>query len=125
MQFLSQTDAAAAKVDVLNVRIARLSDQSSQVAAAAVVDAASGNLGPSATSSDAELKKYGPILLGLTGANLLVACILAVIGTAQCVKRSGKSGSPTRSMKYARVQLEEEEFKGSDGYEAKRYSVTL
>ncbi|KAJ7663203.1 hypothetical protein DFH06DRAFT_1324680 [Mycena polygramma] len=94
MQLLPQTDPTAAVADVLNVRMARLSSQSS----GAVAAVAAGNTESASHGSNSQVKKYGPIVVGLLGANLLVAVILAAIGVVVCVKRGGKS------VKYERGQ---------------------
>jgi lysophospholipase len=56
-------------------------------AAAALVDA------DSSTSSSNGLAKYGPIVIGLLGANLLVTAVLLVLGIVLCTRKGVK---PTR-----------------------------
>ncbi|KAJ7602077.1 hypothetical protein DFH06DRAFT_1153104 [Mycena polygramma] len=113
VQLLSQTDPTAVVTDVLNIRMARLSGQSPAPAGAAVVAAAAAAAtGSSATES--QVHKYAPIVIGLLGANLLVAIMLAAIGLVLCLKkRGGKNG---RSTNYAPMSL------AGDAYEDKRYS---
>ncbi|KAF8155032.1 aspartic peptidase domain-containing protein [Mycena galopus ATCC 62051] len=119
MQFLSVTNATAAQADVANVRMARLSGQQYMSAGfAAAADTASSSSG----DSDSLINKYGPIIIGLLGANLVVVLILAVLGVASFVKSSGKSLSRTRSPQYAPVKVGEDEKRTLDGYEDKRYS---
>ncbi|KAJ7663184.1 aspartic peptidase domain-containing protein [Mycena polygramma] len=116
VQLLPLTDPTAAVADVSTVRMARISNQTSgaMVAAAGAADTES-----SSGDSDSQVKKYGPIVVGLVGANLLVALILAIIGLVLCVKRGAKSGPRT---KYARVQVAEEESKALDRYDERPYS---
>ncbi|KAJ7851049.1 aspartic peptidase domain-containing protein [Mycena olivaceomarginata] len=126
MQFLSQTDPALAQADVLNVRMTRLSTNSDGTSAAGrLSDAASADSADSSAGGNSDsslINKYGPIIIGLLGANLLVVLILAVIGLILCVKRSGKSGSRGRKQQYSAVKVGEEETRALDGYAGKRYS---
>jgi hypothetical protein len=125
MQFLSQTDSALAQADVLNVRMAHLSTNSDGTSAAGrLSDAAAADSAPSSDgSSDSSLiAKYGPIIIGLLGANLLVVLILAAVGVVLCVKRAGKSLSRGRTQQYSAVKVGEEETRPLDGLEGKRYS---
>ncbi|KAJ7851059.1 aspartic peptidase domain-containing protein [Mycena olivaceomarginata] len=124
MQFLSQTDPALAQADVLNVRMAHLSTNSDGTSAAGrLSDAAATDSAPSSDgNSDSSLIiKYGPIIIGLLGANLLVVLILAAVGVVLCVKRGGKSAS-RRTQQYSAVKVGEEETRPLDGLEGKRYS---
>ncbi|KAJ7727420.1 aspartic peptidase domain-containing protein [Mycena maculata] len=123
MQFLAQTDPTLAKADVQNVRMARLYGQqgTSPAGFAATADTTASS---TPGSSDALLSKYGPIVVGLLGANLLVVLILAVVGLVLCVRRGGQSAGRIRTTQYApvKVQVGEDETRALDGYEDKRYS---
>ncbi|KAF7338964.1 Peptidase A1 domain-containing protein [Mycena venus] len=124
MQFLAQTDPTFAKADVLNVRMARLSGQqgSSPAGFAAVADNDAASSSSNANSDSSLINKYGPIIIGLLGANLVVVLILAVLGLVLCVKRSGKNVSRARTPQYTQVKLGEDETRALDGYDEKRYS---
>ncbi|KAJ6484920.1 aspartic peptidase domain-containing protein [Mycena sanguinolenta] len=119
MQFLSVTDAAAAQADVANVRMARLSGQPYTNAAGA---AAAAETASSSGNSDSLSNKYGPIIIGLLVANLVVVLILAVLGVISFVRSGGKSVSRVQSPQYAPVKVGEDEARALDGYEDKRYS---
>ncbi|KAJ7684400.1 lysophospholipase [Mycena polygramma] len=55
--------------------------------------AASGALADAVSGSSDSVTKYGPIVIGLLGANLLVSAVLAVLGVVLCVR---KRGTPAR-----------------------------
>ncbi|KAJ7073298.1 aspartic peptidase domain-containing protein, partial [Mycena belliarum] len=128
IQLLSLTDATAAAAEVMDVRMAQVarlrtplqpddpstSERSSGLAAA-VENSPSG----SSPSSDL-ITKYGPIVIGLLGANLLVVVILAVMGLVMCVKRGAKSGSRAHTSTYARARVDED-MQALDSYEDKPY----
>ncbi|KAJ7670384.1 aspartic peptidase domain-containing protein [Mycena rosella] len=126
MQFLAQTDPAFAKADVLKVRMANLGQQGTGASGfAAVADPTSPTPTPApapAPASDSLATKYGPIIIGLLAANLVVVLILAVLGLVLCVKGGGKSGA--RKPQYAPVKFAEgeDERRALDGFEDKRYS---
>jgi hypothetical protein len=125
MQFLSQKDPVLAQADVLNVRMARLSTNSDGTSAAGrLSDAAAAHSAPSSAGGNYDsslINKYGPIIIGLLGANLLVVLILAAVGVVLCVKRGGKSAS-RRTQQYSAVKVGEDETRPLDGYAGKRYS---
>ncbi|KAJ7602085.1 aspartic peptidase domain-containing protein [Mycena polygramma] len=112
VQLVSQTDPKTAVAEVLNVRMARLSGQTSTPSGAAAAAAVAH--GTSSSDNDPQVHKYAPIVIGLLGANLLVALILAVIGVAMCTKKRG--GRNGRTTKFAPMQLR------GDDYEDKHYS---
>ncbi|KAJ6483758.1 aspartic peptidase domain-containing protein [Mycena vitilis] len=140
IQLLSQTDPVAAAADVLKVRIALLSNLSSvgstatapgasaahgaNAGASPVAAALDSTNGSSSTASDnADVSKYGPIVIGLLGGNLLVTLLLLAVGVAQCIRRSGRAGSGKGSGKYAQVRIAPEEARSLDSYDSdKRYS---
>ncbi|KAJ7445432.1 aspartic peptidase domain-containing protein [Mycena latifolia] len=136
MQLLSQTDPTSAKADVTNVRMAQLANNPPEgipasfqpltivetpptgtIAASLLESGASSN---STSTPDSLVSKYGPIIVGLLGANLLVVVVLAVIGLALCVKRGRKSRAP----RYVPVKFREPGAvpRQSESYEDKRYS---
>ncbi|KAJ7671395.1 aspartic peptidase domain-containing protein [Mycena polygramma] len=140
IQLLSHTDPVAAAADVLKVRMALLSNLSSAGSTATaqgasvahganaggspVAAALDNTNGSSSNASDnADVSKYGPIVIGLLGGNLLVTLLLLAVGVAQCIKRSGRAGSGKGSGKYAQVRIAPEEARPLDSYDSdKRYS---
>ncbi|KAJ7441571.1 aspartic peptidase domain-containing protein [Mycena latifolia] len=120
MQLLAQTDPTAAAADVLKVRMPQISSSPSSAAADGRVAAALENANQPSSTSDSEVKKWAPIIIGLLVGNLFVVLLLAAIGLALCVKRGGKSGSPKST--YSRVRFGEDEARPLDSFEDKRYS---
>ncbi|KAJ7054457.1 aspartic peptidase domain-containing protein [Mycena amicta] len=113
MQFLSQTDKHAAS-DFAGVRRKLLRDGPPELDPQAFVelfgftgassisgsesvssklsdDLASVSSPSSSSSSDPLLRTYGPLIIGLLGANLLLVLILVVVGIMLLVKRRGLS----------------------------------
>jgi hypothetical protein len=78
------------------------------------VAAALGDSDGSGTSSDPQLKKYGPIVIGLLTANLLVLLVLIGIRLMAYMKKSGPGG--TRGTSYAPVELKDDEPNASRTY---------
>ncbi|KAJ7110929.1 aspartic peptidase domain-containing protein [Mycena epipterygia] len=120
MQLLSQTDPKAAAADVLNVRMARLSNPTGPPAGSAAFSAAIDDTSP-VLNSDSTVTKYATIIIGLLGANLLVVLILVVVGLALCVGRRGKGVSRVRTRKYEQVR-DDEDTRPLDSYRGKHYS---
>ncbi|KAJ7669242.1 aspartic peptidase domain-containing protein [Mycena polygramma] len=62
---------------------------------------------PTTTSSDSKVAKYGPIVIGLLGANLGLLLFLLYLGVSALVKHGRTVGSPrrTREAKYTPVRL--------------------
>ncbi|KAJ6491404.1 aspartic peptidase domain-containing protein [Mycena vitilis] len=65
---------------------------------------------PTTTSSDSKVAKYGPIVIGLLGANLALLLFLLFLGVSALVKHGRTMGSPrrTREAKYTPVTLEDD-----------------
>ncbi|KAJ7073304.1 aspartic peptidase domain-containing protein [Mycena belliarum] len=117
IQLLSLTDATAAAAEVMTVRMAQVArmripldpNNPSKIGPSPGSVAAVENSPPgSSPSSDSQIAKYGPIVIGLLGANLLVVLVLAVMGLVMCVKRGAKSGSRPRTSTYARARVDED-----------------
>ncbi|KAJ7076738.1 aspartic peptidase domain-containing protein [Mycena belliarum] len=136
-QLLAQTDPTAAIADVANVRMALLaggppegippsfmpmtvmdSPPSGTIAATLLTtDAAAG----SSSDSDSKVQRYALIVIGLLGANLLIALALAVVGVVLCVKRGGRSG-PRKPAYVPVFKSPVDDPRKSESYEDKRYS---
>ncbi|KAF8209685.1 peptidase S8/S53 domain-containing protein [Mycena galopus ATCC 62051] len=82
------------------------SDTDSLHTSGAVVDAVSSDTDTGTDSSDAAVRKYAPIVIGLLSANLVILLILVVLGVLLYVRRGRAVGG---SSKYAPVKLREEE----------------
>jgi hypothetical protein len=135
VQLLSQTDKGAAK-DFAHVRAKRLRNAPPELAPADIIalfdgpsavsaagEVSSANLVAAAdteigspSSTDSQITKYAPIVIGLLGANLLLLVVVALTGIVGCV-RNGRQVGPV--WQYAPVKVREE-----DVYEQKagRYS---
>ncbi|KAJ6606065.1 aspartic peptidase domain-containing protein [Mycena vulgaris] len=70
---------------------------------------ASVNLAENGTTSDSTVAKYGPIIIGLLAANLVIMLVVAFLGVMSFV-RSGRKSGPTRALnpQYAPVKLKED-----------------
>jgi saccharopepsin len=145
MQFLAQTDPQTAIRDVQTVRMAQLAnlDPELQGIPDGFVAATPGSTPPSIPASSAGsdsasnavaiadassgsrysiVQKYGLIIIGLVGGNLLVLLVLLVVNIVSCVKRRASSGSP-RGAKYAQVRFKEAEpLEAEEFQEQSRYS---
>ncbi|KAJ6540530.1 aspartic peptidase domain-containing protein [Mycena capillaripes] len=141
MQLLSQTpDARTLIQELLSVRMARLATlppefqgfipgyvpapPGSVLPATPVPGtSASGSLAADASdsspngNSDSTVKQYALIVIGLLSGNLLVLLILAAVGVALYVKRSGSARAP--NAKYVPVKFKEE-TRGLERYEEDR-----
>ncbi|KAJ7771442.1 lysophospholipase catalytic domain-containing protein [Mycena metata] len=60
---------------------------SSSYTTVAHVDAALAATDSSPSMTEGFVKKYGPIVVGLLGANLLISCILLVVGVLLCIRK--------------------------------------
>ncbi|KAJ7255244.1 aspartic peptidase domain-containing protein [Mycena rebaudengoi] len=69
---------------------------------------ASVNLADNDTSTtDSQVSKYGPVIVGLLAANLVLLLVLAFLGVMGFVRNGRKTG-PTRSAAYAPVKIKED-----------------
>ncbi|KAF7298353.1 Six-hairpin glycosidase [Mycena kentingensis (nom. inval.)] len=80
----------------------------------------------SSSSSSSSMDKWGPIIVGLLSANLLLLILVAALGVMNCV-RNGRTAGATRggNAKYAPVKLKEDAFaapRGSYEHDQVRYS---
>ncbi|KAJ7801053.1 aspartic peptidase domain-containing protein [Mycena olivaceomarginata] len=68
----------------------------------------------STSGTDSTIAKYGPIIIGLLAANLVLLLIVAFLGVMNYV-RNGRSSGPTRALNpsYAPVKLREDEPRSS------------
>ncbi|KAJ7240271.1 hypothetical protein C8J57DRAFT_1527714 [Mycena rebaudengoi] len=115
VQLLSQTDKAFPCRHHRPLRRPIPASAAGEVSSANLVAAADTEIG-SPSSTDSQITKYAPIVIGLLGANLLLLVVVALIGIVGCV-RNGRQVGPV--WQYAPVKVREE-----DVYEQKagRYS---
>lgn len=129
IQLLSQTQRGRAARDFARVRSNLLDDSPPELSPRDVINLfdfptpeesgrktsgkASVDLADDASSSsgtDSQVAKYGPMIVGLLGANLVVLIVLVCLALLNCV-RTGRSEGPSRALgvKYAPVKLKETE----------------
>ncbi|KAJ7110253.1 aspartic peptidase domain-containing protein [Mycena crocata] len=124
IQLLSQTDEGAA-ADFARVRAKSLLQSPPELAPADIIrlfdstpessiasgNKLSSNLADTDTdgasrSTDSQITKYAPIVIGLLGANLLILVILALLGVVSLVRNGRHTGAP--SSRYVPVRLTED-----------------
>ncbi|KAJ7288684.1 aspartic peptidase domain-containing protein [Mycena rebaudengoi] len=129
IQLLSQTQRGRAARDFARVRSNLLDDSPPELSPRDVINLfdfptpeesgrktsgkASVDLADDASSSsgtNSQVAKYGPIIVGLLGANLVVLIVLVCLALLNCV-RTGRSEGPSRALgvKYAPVKFKETE----------------
>ncbi|KAJ7161818.1 aspartic peptidase domain-containing protein [Mycena crocata] len=144
VQLLSQTDATDAAVDFAHFRAELLQHAPPELSPRDIVNLFDGPADPSLSPTDADstldsttpteagkasvnladngsfsstysaVSKYGPIVIGLLGANLLILLLLVALGIMSLIRGGRRSGS-TRVVnpKYEPVKLREDASRGS------------
>ncbi|KAJ7272849.1 lysophospholipase [Mycena rebaudengoi] len=56
------------------------------------------------SSPSSPTKNYGPIIIGLLGANLLVLLFLVVLGVLTCIRRGARLGTSPQDTRYTRIE---------------------